>query len=66
MFITAVCGIFLLKLRWPKGKSLYDTGVSLVVALVAYEVITINSCYALVGYFIISYPTWAHGIIVIY
>ena len=25
MFITAVCGIFLVKLRWPKTKSLYDT-----------------------------------------
>ena len=25
-----------------------------------------NSRYALVGYFITSYPTWAHGIIVIY
>ena len=26
MFITAVCVIFLIKLRWPKNKSLYDTG----------------------------------------
>ena len=25
MFITAVCFIFLIKLRWPKTKSLYDT-----------------------------------------
>ena len=25
MFITAVCVIFLIKLRWPKHKSLYDT-----------------------------------------
>ena len=25
MFITAVCVIFLIKLRWPKSKSLYDT-----------------------------------------
>ena len=25
MFITAVCVIFLIKLRWPKNKSLYDT-----------------------------------------
>ena len=24
MFITAVCVIFLIKLRWPKSKSLYD------------------------------------------
>ena len=35
-------------------------------ALVGYEVIIINSRYALVGYFITSYPTRAHGIIVIY
>ena len=34
-------------------------------ALVGYEVIITNSCYALVGYFITSYPTRAHGIIVI-
>ena len=25
MFITAVCFIFLIKLRWPKTKSLYKT-----------------------------------------
>ena len=25
MFITAVCVVFLIKLRWPKNKSLYDT-----------------------------------------
>ena len=31
-----------------------------------YEVIITNSRYALVGYFITSYPTRAHGIIVIY
>ena len=24
MFITAVCVIFLIKLRWPKNKSLYE------------------------------------------
>ena len=24
MFIIAVCVVFLLKLRWPKSKSLYD------------------------------------------
>ena len=34
--------------------------------LVGYEVIITNSRYALVGYFITSYPTRAHGIIVIY
>ena len=25
MFITALCFIFLMKLRWPKNRSLYDT-----------------------------------------
>ena len=35
-------------------------------ALVGYEVIITNSRYALVGYFVTSYPTRAHGIIVIY
>ena len=35
-------------------------------ALVGYEVIITNSRYALVGYFITSYPTRAHGIIIIY
>ena len=25
MFITAVCVLFLIKLCWPKNKSLYDT-----------------------------------------
>ena len=34
-------------------------------ALVGYEVIITNSRYALVGYYITSYPTRAHGIIVI-
>ena len=34
--------------------------------LVGYEVIITNSRYALVGYFITSYPTRAHGIIVKY
>jgi len=24
MFITAICVLFLVKLRWPKNKSLYD------------------------------------------
>ena len=27
MFITAVCVLFLIKLRWPKNKSIYDTVV---------------------------------------
>ena len=35
-------------------------------AFVGYEVIITNSRYALVDYFITSYPTRAHGIIVIY
>ena len=35
-------------------------------ALVGYEVIITNSHYAFVGYFITSYPTRAHRIIVIY
>ena len=35
-------------------------------ALVGYEVIITNSRYALVGYFITSYPTRAHRIIDIY
>ena len=26
VFITAVCVIFLIKLRWPKNKILYDPG----------------------------------------
>ena len=25
MFITVVCFLFLIKLRWPKNKSIYDT-----------------------------------------
>ena len=35
-------------------------------ALVGYEVIITNSRYALIGYFITSYPTRAHGIVVTY
>ena len=34
--------------------------------LFGYEVIITNSRYALVGYFITSYPTRGHGIMVIY
>ena len=29
MFITAVCVLFLIKLRWPKNKSIYDTNLHL-------------------------------------
>ena len=25
MFVTAICILFLVKLRWPKNKSLYDS-----------------------------------------
>ena len=25
MFVTAVCVLFLIKLRWPKKKNFYDT-----------------------------------------
>ena len=34
MFITAVCVIFLLKLRWPKNKSLYDTIVIIIIIII--------------------------------
>ena len=34
-------------------------------ALVGYEVLITNSCYALVGYFVTSYPMRAHGITLI-
>ena len=27
MFVTAVCELFLLKLKWPKNKSFYDLGM---------------------------------------
>ena len=46
-------------LNWPVGMRENN-------ALVRYEVIKTNSRYALVGYFITSYLTRAHGIIVIY
>ena len=26
MFVTAVCVLFLLKLKWPKSKNFYETG----------------------------------------
>ena len=28
MFVTAVCVLFLIKLRWPKKKNFYDTALS--------------------------------------
>ena len=50
------------------GKTRYENLLkkNIPFALVGYEVIITNSRYALFGYFITSYPTWAHGIIVIY
>ena len=33
LFITAVCVIFLIKLRWPKNKSLYTLLISLMYAV---------------------------------
>ena len=27
MFVTAVCFLFLLKLKWPKNKNIYDVDV---------------------------------------
>ena len=47
------------------GTRLEFTKTIIPFALVGYEVIIINSRYALLGYFITSYPTRAHGIIVI-
>ena len=50
------------------GKTRFEKFTKTIIpfALVGYEVITTNSHYALVVYFITSYPTRAHGIIVIY
>ena len=31
MFITAVCVLFLVKLRWPKNKSLYETMIMMII-----------------------------------
>ena len=33
MFITAVCVIFLIKLGWPKNKSLYDTVIIIIIII---------------------------------
>ena len=33
MFITAVCVLFLIKLRWPKNKSIYDTRLQILQGL---------------------------------
>ena len=48
------------------GKTRFENLLKQLFALVGYEVIITNSRHALVGYFITSYPTRAHGIIVIY
>jgi len=48
------------------GKTQKFTKTIIPFALVGYEVIITNTRYALVGYFITSYPTRAHGIIVIF
>ena len=30
MFITAVCVLFVIKLQWPKNKSIYDSEIDFV------------------------------------
>ena len=49
------------------GKTQFENLLKTIIpfALVGYEVIITYSLYALVGYSITSYPTRAHGIIVI-
>ena len=34
MFITAVCVLFLIKLRWPKNKSIYDKVVIIIIIII--------------------------------
>ena len=50
------------------GKTRFENLLKTIIpfALVGYEVIITNSRYAPIGYFITSYPTRAHGIIVVY
>ena len=50
------------------GKTRFENLLKTIIpfALVGYEVIITNERYALLGYFITSNPTRAHGIIVIY
>ena len=38
MFVTAVCVLFLIKLRWPKKKNFYDSLLLLHILLTAYRV----------------------------
>ena len=42
MFITTVCVIFLIKLRWPKNKSLYDAVFFLPAIDISVDFIGIN------------------------
>ena len=34
MFVTAVCVLFLIKLRWPKKKNFYDKWNNLLVSFI--------------------------------
>ena len=36
MFVTAVCVLFLIKLRWPKKKNFYQTPIVVVVVVVVF------------------------------
>ena len=47
MFITAVCVLFLIKLRWPKNKSIYDTKCSHTLRRCNYNINNFkkNKCY---------------------
>ena len=52
--------------NWRQNPVWEFTKTIIPFTLVGYEVIITNLCYTLVGYFITSYPTRAHGIIVMY
>ena len=39
MFITAVCVLFLIKLRWPKNKS-----ITIIIIIIIIIVINLHSC----------------------
>ena len=47
MFVTAVCVLFLIKLRWPKKKNFYDIVNQAVCLLAADHMLTINDDSAL-------------------
>ena len=36
MFVTAVCVLFLIKLRWPKKKNFYETQANIFICLLDY------------------------------